>query len=155
MRLAEARAATRRAGSRAANRRAEADQASSGSSSTSSAKPEGPDIPHPKLFKMDVTSSTGLYMGIPWNNISLGVDYGISRLDNPDYEDYAAAYFFNPAQIKEEQGPITNGWIGLGPAATKFSIMGIVPAILRPEPDNMPLWDEFNSGRMSEEDDKA
>lgn len=109
--------------------------------------------PQPKLFKMDLSTSTGVHTGIPWGAVSLGSDHCVTRLDNPAYEGFAAAFFFDPEKVKEEQGPITNGWIGLGPSSTKFSMMGMLPSILRPEPDNMPMWDGFNADRMTEEDD--
>lgn len=147
MRLAEARAAARRAEA--------AEASSSGSFSKFGGKSRGSGISAPKLFKMDLTSSTGVHSGIPWGAVSVGADHCVTRLDNPKYEGFAAAFFFDPEKVKEEQGPITNdGWVGLGPSSTKFSMMGLLPSILRPVPDNMPMWDGFNADRMTEEDDE-
>jgi hypothetical protein len=149
-RLAEARAAARRAEAAAA-----ASTATGGGpgSARAAARRQPQQAPHPKLFKMDLCTATGVHTGIPWGAVSLGTDKCVTRLDSPAYEGFAAAFFFDPAKIKAEQGPITNGWIGLGPSATKFSMMGMLPAILRPEPDNMHMWDGFNADRMTEEDD--
>jgi len=147
-RLAEARIAARRAEAAAAS------TTSGDAPARAAARPRLLEVPHPKLFKMDVSTSTGVHTGVPWGAISLGTDHCVARLDNPAYEGFAAAFFFDPTKIKAEQGPITNGWMGLGPSATKFSMMGMLPAILRPEPDNMPMWDGFNADRMTEEDDE-
>jgi len=143
----------RLAETRAAARRAEAAEKGLGFSKKSAAK-SYIKVPLPKLFKMDLTSSTGVHSGIPWGAVSVGADHCVTRLDNPKYEGFAAAFFFDPEKVKEEQGPITNGWVGLGPSSTKFSMMGLLPSILRPVPDNMPMWDGFNADRMTEEDDE-
>lgn len=151
-RLAEARAAARRAEAAAAASTATGGGPGS-ARAAAAARRQPQQAPHPKLFKMDLCTATGVHTGIPWGAVSLGTDKCVTRLDSPAYEGFAAAFFFDPAKIKAEQGPITNGWIGLGPSATKFSMMGMLPAILRPEPDNMHMWDGFNADRMTEEDD--
>ena len=145
-RLAEARALARRAGNAPARERKHLGPVLE--------RPKGASKqpPQPKLFKMDLVSATGVHAGIAWGAVSLGSKYCVTRLDNPKYEGFAAAFFFDPAKVKEEQGPIINGWVGLGPSSTKFSMMGLMPSILRPVPDNMPMWDSFNADKMTEED---
>ena len=154
MRLAEARAVARRAEAAEASSSGSYSKFGGKSRGASASAPRGSGVSAPKLFKMDLTSSTGVHSGIPWGAVSVGADHCVTRLDNPKYEGFAAAFFFDPEKVKEEQGPITNGWIGLGPSSTKFSMMGLLPSILRPVPDNMPMWDGFNADRMTEEDDE-
>ena len=147
-RLAEARAAARLAEAAEA---VTAQGGGSGAAATAAWKrrPQAP--PHPRLFKM--SALTGVHTNIPWGSVSLGKDNCVAQLNHPACEGFAAAFFYNPVKVKAEQGPITDGWIGLGPSATKFSMMGMMPDIMRPEPDKMSMWDGFNADKMSEEDE--
>jgi len=111
-RLAEARIAARRAEAAAAS--------TTSGDARAAARPRLLEVPHPKLFKMDVSTSTGVHTGVPWGAISLGTDHCVARLDNPAYEGFAAAFFFDPAKIKAEQGPITNGW--MVPRAVRYQV---------------------------------
>lgn len=137
----------RLAEARAAARHAEAATAAPGDEDGDAAAQKS-EAPPPKLCQMDLRSPSG----VPWGVVSLGADNCVTRLDNPSFEEMAPAFFFDVEKVKA-QGPIAGGWLGLGPSATKFGMMGILPAILRPEPDNMAIWDRMNAKKKTDEDD--